>query len=86
MDDDEPRKLTSPEPTLRTSSEPDWDAWNKWCDSRVDAKLISERKRERARTRAIMAEVLAQLIAKEKKTATRSNAGKRSKRTARAKR
>jgi hypothetical protein len=68
MTADEAHRLTKPERKSGTSSERDWSAWNAWCDSRIELKLVSERKR----IRDIMTEIVAQLIAKETKPAQRS--------------
>lgn len=65
MAQDEARELASPEPAARTSSEPDWDALNRW----LAAKLL----REREFTRDVLGELLVQLnLIPQKKSAKRS--------------
>jgi hypothetical protein len=45
--------------------EPDWSAWNKWCDARIEAKLADERRF----LLDVVGEALGQALAKERKSA-----------------
>lgn len=66
----EPEQLPKPERERGLDTSPrdaDWTAWNRWCDSRIQAALTEQRKF----LLAVLAEAIGEHVAKERKAVKR---------------